>query len=265
MNSSKEIKTCPPPDADPLLLTATKQSYNSLESAKGAVAKILIVDNDLPAAEVLAVTLKQAGHETILAHDGVTALDYAASRKPDLIVLEWNLPRLDGLGVCRKMRALSQVPIIMLTARNSDDDVVAAFDAGADDYVTKPFSHRQFVARVQALLRRASTMFPQELSAGLLAFDPIRNEVRWGNKPAIRLTSLEASLLRVLILNADQVVSTESLITHIWGTEGASRDTLKQLVYRLRNKIEPDPSSPTVIETVLNAGYILNTPYTEIP
>jgi DNA-binding response OmpR family regulator len=223
------------------------------------------VDDDLPTANALAVTLEQAGYETTLAHDGLSALDCVSNRKLDLIVLDWNLPQLDGLCVCRKIRAVSQVPIIMLTVRNSEDDVVAAFDAGVDDYVTKPFSYRQFVARVQALLRRTSTMFPQALTAGLLAFDPIRNEVRWGNKPAIRLTSLEASLLRVLILNADQVVTTDSLITYIWGTEGASRDTLKQLVYRLRNKIEPDPSSPTVIETVLNAGYILNTPYTETP
>lgn len=229
------------------------------------MAKILIVDDDLSTADMLAVTLLQAGYETALAHDGLTALDYLASRKADLILVGWDLPKLDGLCVCRKIRAISPVPIMMLTARNSDDDVVAAFEAGADDYVTKPFSHRQLLARIQALLRRASMGLPQVLSAGLLAFDPIRNEVRWGNKPVIHLTSLEASLLRVLILNADQVVTTESLIASIWGVGGASRDTLKQLVYRLRNKIEPDPSSPTVIETVLNTGYILNTPYTELP
>ncbi len=224
------------------------------------MTKILVVDDDLALADVLAFTLRRAGFDVMLAHDGWKALEQCAIEQPDLIVLDWTLPHLDGLEVCSRVRADSNVPIIMLTVRNTDEDVVAALEAGADEYVTKPFSPRQLVARVRSVLRRVVGEPQGMLRAGPLALDVERHEVRWAEHPPIHLTRLEMRLLQALIQNADRVLTTESLITRIWGPEGATHDMLKQLVYRLRNKIEPDPGAPTLIETIPNTGYLLNTP-----
>ncbi len=224
------------------------------------MTKILVVDDDLALADVLAFTLRRAGFDVMLAHDGWKALEQCAIEQPDLIVLDWTLPRLNGLEVCSRLRADSNVPIIMLTVRNADEDVVAALEAGADEYVTKPFSPRQLVARVRSLLRRAVGEPQETLRAGPLSLDVERHEVRWAEHPPIRLTRLEMRLLQALIQNPDRVLTTESLIVRIWGPEGATHDMLKQLVYRLRNKIEPDPGAPTLIETIPNTGYLLNTP-----
>ncbi len=224
------------------------------------MTKILVVDDDLALADVLAFTLRRAGFDVMLAHDGWKALEQCAIEQPDLIVLDWTLPHLDGLEVCSRVRADSNVPIIMLTVRNTDEDVVAALEAGADEYVTKPFSPRQLVARVRSVLRRAVGEPQGMLRAGPLALDVERHEVRWAEHSPIHLTRLEMRLLQALIQNADRVLTTESLITRIWGPEGATHDMLKQLVYRLRNKIETDPGVPTLIETIPNTGYLLNTP-----
>ena len=224
------------------------------------MTKILVVDDDLALADVLAFTLRRAGFDVMLAHDGWKALEQCAIEQPDLIVLDWTLPHLDGLEVCSRVRADSNVPIIMLTVRNADEDVVAALEAGADEYVTKPFSPRQLVARVRSVLRRVVGEPQEMLRAGPLSLNVERHEVRWDEHPPIHLTRLEMRLLQALIQNADRVLTTESLITRIWGPEGATHDMLKQLVYRLRNKIEPDPGVPTLIETIPNTGYLLNTP-----
>ena len=224
------------------------------------MTKILIVDDDLALADVLAFTLRRAGFDVVLAHDGWEALEQCAGDRPDLIVLDWTLPHLDGLDVCSRVRADSNVPIIMLTVRNADDDVVAALEAGADEYVTKPFSPRQLVARVRAVLRRAVGEPQGILRAGPLALDVERHEVRWEGRPPIHLTRLEVRLLQALVQNADRVLTAESLIARIWGPDGATHDMLKQLVYRLRNTIELAPNTPTLIETIPNAGYVLNTP-----
>jgi DNA-binding response OmpR family regulator len=224
------------------------------------MTKILVVDDDLALADVLAFTLRRAGFDVMLAHDGRKALEQCAIEQPDLIVLDWTLPHLDGLEVCSRVRANSNVPIIMLTVRNADEDVEAALEAGADEYVTKPFSPRQLVARVRSVLRRVVGEPQGMLRAGLLSLDVERHEGRWAEHPPIHLTRLEMRLLQALIQNADRVLTTESLITRIWGPEGATHDMLKQLVYRLRNKIEPDPGAPTLIETIPNTGYLLNTP-----
>ena len=222
------------------------------------MTKILVVDDDLALADVLAFTLRRAGFEVALAHDGLAALDQYAAEQPDLIVLDWTLPRMDGLQVCTQVRVESDVPIIMLTVRDADDDVVAALEAGADDYVTKPFSPRQFVARVRAVLRRAVGEPGMTLSVGALSLDTERLEASWAGADPIRLTRLETRLLQALMQNAGQALTTDSLITRVWGPEGATRDMLKQLVYRLRHKLEPDPANPTVIETIPNIGYSLD-------
>lgn len=224
------------------------------------MTKILIVDDDLALADVLAFTLRRAGLDVVLAHDGRKALEQCAVEQPDLIVLDWTLPHLDGLEVCSRVRADSNVPIIMLTVRNADEDVEAALEAGADEYITKPFSPRQLVARVRAVLRRAVGEPQGILRAGLLSLDVERHEARWEGRAPIHVTRLEMRLLQALMQNADRVLTAESLITRVWGVEGATHDMLKQLVYRLRNKIEPDPSVPTLIETIPNTGYVLNTP-----
>lgn len=224
------------------------------------MTRILVVEDDLALADVLAFTLRRAGFEVNLAHDGRSALTLFSKEKPDLIVLDWTIPNMDGLEVCTRVRAESNTPIIMLTVRNADEDVIAALDAGADEYVTKPFSLRQLVARIRSLLRRTTGEPQGVLNAGPLSLDVERREARWDEYPPIHLTRLEMRLLLALLQNADRVMTTESLITRVWGPEGATHEMLKQLIYRLRNKIEPEPSAPTLIETIPHVGYVLNTP-----
>lgn len=224
------------------------------------MTRILVVDDDLALADVLAFTLRRAGFDILLAHDGLSALHIFERENPDLVILDWNLPRMGGLEVGQQLRAQSQVPIIMLTVRNADQDVVAALESCADDYVTKPFSPRQLEARVRALLRRAIGEQEERLTAGPLTIDPMRHEACWEGKTPISLTRLESRLLRSLINNVDHVMTASTLIARIWGPHGASRPMLKQLVYRLRQKIETDPSNPTLIKTIPNVGYLLSTP-----
>jgi len=224
------------------------------------MTKILVVDDDLALSDVLAFAIRRAGFEVANAHDGQSALDQFSKQNPDLIVLDWGLPRMDGLEVCTRIRNESEVPIIMLTVRDTDDNVIAALEAGADEYIIKPFSPRQLIARIRALLRRA-VREPQEiLQAGPLSFDAERREVREGDSAPIRLTHLETRLLRALMQNPDRVLNNDTLILRVWGPEGATNEMLKQLVYRLRNKLETVPGGPSLIETIPNAGYVLNIP-----
>jgi DNA-binding response OmpR family regulator len=218
--------------------------------------KILIVEDDLSLSEVLAFTLRRAGYEVIPAHDGMAALQLWEAEKPGLVVLDLNLPKLDGLAVCRQIRSQSQTPIIILSVRSGDAEVVQGLELGADDYIVKPFSPNQLVARIRAVARRAGVAdATRALELAGFAFDRSRNEVqRQGDEP-IRLTPLEAKLLQTLILHAGQVLTSESLITAVWGTEGGDKMMLKQLVYRLRTKIDPDDAVSSLIETVPGIGY----------
>jgi DNA-binding response OmpR family regulator len=218
--------------------------------------KLLIVEDDLPLSDVLVFTLRRAGFDTLVVHDGLTAVDTWQKQSPDLVVLDLNLPKLDGLGVCRHIRSHDKTPIIILSVRGDDETVVAALELGADDYIVKPFSPSQLVARVRAVLRRTG-LVPQtgSLTAAALTLDRTRNEVQIADQPAIRLTILETKLLEVLMRHAGQVVTTESLISAVWGSAGGDRTMLKQLVYRLRSKIEPDTSQPIYLETVPGVGY----------
>lgn len=219
--------------------------------------KALIVDDDLALADVVAFTLRRAGFETILAHDGQTALERWRAETPDVIILDLNLPKLDGFAVCRRIRAEDDTPIVMLTVRDEDDDVVQGLNLGADDYVIKPFSPRQVVARVEAVLRRAGAppVTPDPVTVGDLVLNVPRLELNRGNKVLASLTRLEARLLEILMINCGQVLPTERLIEYIWGTSGGDRSMLKQLVYRLRRKIEKDPAQPQHLETVPGVGY----------
>jgi DNA-binding response OmpR family regulator len=167
-----------------------------------------------------------------------------------------NLPKLDGLDVCRQIRSQAQTPIIILSVRSGDEAVVKGLELGADDYVVKPFSPNQLVARIQAVSRRTGVAAATSvLKLAGFTFDRSRNEVqRQDNKPA-RLTPLEAKLLEILILNAGQVLTSDALITAVWGNDGGDKTMLKQLVYRLRAKIDQGDSLSSLIETVPGIGY----------
>jgi DNA-binding response OmpR family regulator len=228
--------------------------------------KALVIDDDLVLADVVSFTLRRAGFDVIMAHDGQQALDRWETESPDLIILDLNLPKLDGLTVCRRIRAQAKTPIIILSVRNEEDDIVEGLKLGADDYIIKPFSPRQLVARAEALLRRVNDQSTSEISKPIvlytdsLVLDLSRNEVHRGDDVCINLTRLECRLLEILMRNSGQVLSANTLIDHVWGLQGGDRIMLKQLVYRLRRKIEPDPSEPIYLETAPNGGYTLNTP-----
>jgi DNA-binding response OmpR family regulator len=222
--------------------------------------KALIVDDDRVLADVVAFTLRREGFQVIQAYDGAAALQRWAEEQPDLIVLDVNLPKLDGFAVCQKIREEDDTPILLLTVRGEEDDVVHGLGLGADDYITKPFSPRQLVARAHAVLRRAGRSAPPALcEAGDLRLETSRREVRVGSGNAIALTPLESRLLHYLMLNAGHVLTTEAIINHVWGPEGGDRDMVRQLVHRLRGKLAqaagPDASERTFIETVPGLGY----------
>ena len=218
--------------------------------------KALIVDDDRVLADVVAFALRREGFHVIQAYDGLSALQRWAEDKPDLIVLDVNLPKMDGFTVCQRIRREADTPIIMLTVRGEDDDIVHGLELGADDYISKPFSPRQLVARAQAVLRRggqSATPSPRQVGDLLLATS--RREVRIGEGEAIPLTALEGRLLDCLMVNAGQVLTIDAIIDHVWGPGGGDRDMLRQLVRRLRAKVEPDPAQPTYIKVVPGLGY----------
>jgi DNA-binding response OmpR family regulator len=225
--------------------------------------KALVVDDDRVLADLVAFSLRREGFEVILAHDGEAALRRWAEEQPDLIVLDLNMPKLDGFAVCRQIREQADTPIILLTVRGEEDDIVRGLKLGADDYMVKPFSPRQLIARAQAILRRAGqTPTPAIRQVGELTLDPSRRELRLGQWEAVSLTPLENRLLDYLMINAGQILTIESLINHVWGSEGGDRDMLRQLVRRLRGKIAQASATPDpiYIETVAGLGYGLINP-----
>lgn len=219
--------------------------------------KILVVDDDRVLADVVAFTLRREGFSVIQAYDGVTGLQRWADEKPDLLVLDVNMPKMDGFEVCKHIRSQTDTPIILLTVRGEEDDIVMGLEIGADDYIVKPFSPRQLVARVKAILRRAGgRATPTELKTGKLNLIPRKRELIIGldSKP-VSLTPLECHLLECLMVNAGQVLTFDTIIDHVWGPAGADRDMLRQLMRRLRAKIEPNPTEPVYIQTVPGLGY----------
>jgi len=231
--------------------------------------KALVIDDDRVLADLVAFTLRREGFQVIQGYDGETALQSWAKEQPDLVVLDVNLPKLDGFAVCRRIREQADTPIILLTVRGEEDDIVRGLELGADDYISKPFSPRQLVARAQAVLRRAGkTSTPAIRQAGELIMDAGRRELHIGQGPPVPLTPLESRLLDYLMVNAGHVLTTEALIDHVWGPEGGDRDMLRQLVRRLRANVaracggvEPDPATrPGYIETVPGLGYGLTLP-----
>jgi DNA-binding response OmpR family regulator len=200
--------------------------------------KVLIVDDDRVLADVLAFTMRREGFQVIRAFDGAAALQCWADEQPDLLILDVNLPVLDGFVVCQRIREQADTPILLLTVRDEEDDIVHGLELGADDYITKPFSPRQLVARAQSVLRRAGRMAkPAARQIGDLSLDASRREMRMGSREVISLTPLESRLLDYLMLNVGHVLTAEAIIDHVWGAGGGDRDMLRQLVHRLRIKM----------------------------
>jgi DNA-binding response OmpR family regulator len=219
----------------------------------------LVVDDDRVLADLIAFTLRREGFQVIQAHDGESALRRWQEAQPAIIILDVNMPQPDGFAVCRAIRRQDDVPIILLTVREEEDDIVRGLELGADDYVLKPFSPRQLVARIQAVLRRTGRGEQTAVrQAGPLSLDLNRRELRIEDGQPISLTLLENRLLDYLMLNAGHILPAEEIITHVWGAEGGDRDALRQLVRRLRSKLEPDPANPIYIETVSGLGYGYN-------
>ena len=219
--------------------------------------KVLVADDDADLRELIAFTLAGAGYLVVKAADGLTAVRRFEEESPDLAVLDINMPGLSGFQVCEAIRARSRVPVMMLTVRGEESDLVRALDLGADDYLTKPFSPRTLLARIKALMRRAGMENASPLAAGRVALDLAEHTVRIGQGDAVRLTKLELRLLQMLLANAGHTISSDRLLVQVWGhRSGGDRQLLKQLVHRLRQKIEVDPAAPVLLRTAA-AGYKL--------
>jgi DNA-binding response OmpR family regulator len=222
---------------------------------------ILAVEDDADLLDILSYTLRRDGHDVIAARDGATALQLWKFRNPQLILLDVDLPKLDGWQVCEQIRAEASTPIIMLTGMSSPNDVIRGLELGADDYVTKPFSPKELTSRVRAVLRRSKDS-PEEprqgwqvTTAGDLRLDPQWRAVSRGDK-AIKLTPMEFKLLYELVLHEGQVLPHQILTDRVWGYEGVDDSSLlKGHIRNLRRKIEPNTSSPIYIHTVAGIGY----------
>jgi DNA-binding response OmpR family regulator len=221
-------------------------------------AKILVVDDDRKIVELITLYLKKDGYQVLSAFNGQQAIELARRRQPDLIVLDLMLPQVDGLDVCRVLRAESDVPIIMLTGRSTDEDKLAGLELGADDYVTKPFNPRELLARIRAVLRRTGGIEESgspDVRFGAMVMDFIRHEVRVQEK-VVNLTPTEFRLLETLVKEPGRAFSRLELLEQVFGYdyEGFER-TVDVHIMNLRKKIEPEPSRPRYVVTVPGLGY----------
>jgi DNA-binding response OmpR family regulator len=226
--------------------------------------RVLVADDDPLIQRLVRTHLDRAGFRVLSAADGEEALDLAAAEQPDLIVLDLMLPKLDGFEVCRRVREFSLVPVVMLTARGEQVDKLRGFEAGADDYLTKPFAPAELLARVRAVLRRTeqggSTSAPSIVRCGALTIDFVRRRVLVKDE-MVKLTPTEFQLLQQLALNAGKVLSHAELLTKVWGPEYRDdRDYLWAYVRHLRRKLEPDPDQPRHILSEPGYGYVLDCP-----
>jgi DNA-binding response OmpR family regulator len=220
--------------------------------------KVLIADDDRDLLGLIAFTLTQASYLVVKAGDGPAAIRAFDEESPDIAVLDINMPGASGFQVCEAIRAKSRIPIMMLTVRGEEEDLIRALDLGADDYLTKPFSPRTLLARIKALLRRAGIESSSPVAAGRIALDVQEHTVRISGGNPVRLTKLELRLLQMLLANAGRTVTSDRLLVQVWGHRNSGdRQLLKQLVHRLRQKIEVDPALPQLLQTSAGTGYKL--------
>ena len=218
--------------------------------------RVLVVEDDAEITDVLRRSLRHEGYEVRTAGDGVEALDVASEFVPDLVVLDLGLPRLDGIEVCRQLRAEGDVPILILTARTETADRVTGLDSGADDYLVKPFERQEFLARIRALLRRRPPRGSASLRVGDLTLNPDTREVRRSDRE-IELTNREFELLEYLMRNERLVVSRERLLDEVWGYDPmAATNTIDVFISNLRRKLEAG-GEPRLLHTKRGAGYVV--------
>ena len=220
--------------------------------------RILVVEDEPMVAEVVARYLRRDGHDVRVVGDGGAAMDAFTNFQPDLVVLDVMLPHVDGMEVCRQIRAVSQVPVILLTARGEEIDKLLGLGLGADDYITKPFSPRELAARVKAVLRRSGAR--TEIDTEALRFEDLRingrTRVVEDRRGAIKLTAREFDLLMHLARHPNQVFSRDQLMTSVWDYEFAGdASTVTVHMRRLRSKVETDPSRPRHLKTIWGVGY----------
>jgi len=225
--------------------------------------QLLMIDDDQELVALMSEYLGQEGFVLTAAHDGPRGLAAVETSAPDLVILDLMLPGIDGLEVCRRIRASSRVPILMLTARGDETDRIVGLEIGADDYLPKPFNPRELLARIRAILRRleappSAPAVPVALTVGPLVIDPGARSVSAHGRP-VALTSAEFDLLRVLAESAGRVLSREQILEHLHGPGWAAYDrSIDVHVSRLRHKIERDPKRPELLKTVRGAGYQLS-------
>ncbi len=222
-------------------------------------SKILVVDDEPSIGEIVSLYLEQSGYSVTVVRDGQAALDAIAREQPDLVVLDLMLPKVDGLEITRRLRSSGNTPIIMLTARKEETDRIVGLEMGADDYVVKPFSPRELVSRVKAVLRRVqstpSDSRPQVITFGDVSVDPNTRQVLVQGSE-VALTVKEFDLLWTLATHPRQVFNRDQLLDRVWGvTEYVDPSTVTVHVRRLREKIESDPSEPRHIQTIWGVGY----------
>ncbi|MET8783599.1 response regulator transcription factor [Streptomyces sp. NPDC004589] len=222
-------------------------------------AHILVAEDDTMQAELIRRLLLQEGHTPVVVHDGRAAIDEAKSRRPDLVVLDLMPPKVDGLGVCRVLRQDGDIPVLMLTARSTEDDLLLGLELGADDYMTKPYSPRELLARIRTVLRR--TLRPADdspvLRAGGITVDPARYEVTCDGLP-VPCTPGEFAILHAMAAKPEQVFSRRQLLQHTRGHDRASTERAIDVhIMNLRKKIEAHPRRPVRLVTVFGVGYKL--------
>lgn len=224
--------------------------------------RVLLVDDDRELVDLLAFALKRAGLEAVPAYDGAVAMRQMDERPPDAVVLDVNLGATSGLDLLRTIRQRSDLPAILLTALDSEDDKVRGLELGADDYLTKPFSHRELIARIRAQLRKVGQVWsapkPAEtvIQAGTVALDVAQHIVTMRGQN-VSLTVTEFRLLHYLLLHAGTVVPTSVLLKHVWGyPDSAGTDVVRVTVHRLRRKLEVDPAHPRLLRTVSGVGVL---------
>ncbi len=221
--------------------------------------RVLVVDDDPDVAKILKATLTSEGFDVVVAQDALSALRAAYESHPDAILLDVMMPEMDGFEACRRLREMTDVPIIFVTAKGTIKDIVRGLSIGADDYVVKPFDRAELISRLTACLRRSGERTAEEsdflFPASSIMLDCDRHELVIGNQ-TVYLTPKEFEVLRFLTRHAGKVLSTDAILTRVWGPEWIGEpDLVKQYIYRLRQKIEPDPGSPQYLHTVRGEGY----------